>query len=169
MELNNWISKNYIELQHVVGRITNNHPDSDELYQEVMLQLLEKPEKINRLKDEEKLYYFIRVVKNNWHSSTSPFQYQRQKLKRLNIPYDHKHGKTLLDDDYEVNTPDMEWVYHEVNKMEWFDRDLFKLWCELGTYTKVSKDTTIPLNSVGKYIKDTIKVLNLEWYKNINN
>jgi len=168
MELNKWITTNYVELQHVVGRITNNHPDTDELYQEVMLQLLEKPEKINRLKDDQKLYYFIRVVKNNWHSNTSPFQYHRQKLKRTNIPYDQQHGKTLVDDTYDVNTPDMEWVYHEVNKMEWFDRDLFKLWCELGTYTKVSKDTTIPLNSVGKYIKKTINELNVRWDKNIN-
>ena len=165
MELNEWIDKNHKELKHIVGRITCNHHESDELFQEVILQLLEKPNKINVLPDEEKIYYFIRVVKNNWNSSTSPYQYQKQKLKKLNIPYTHKHGKSLLDETYNENTPDMEWVYGEINKLEWFDRDLFRLWLELGTYTKVSQDTTIPLNSVGKYIKSTIKELNIRWNK----
>ena len=167
MELNRWIRVNHTELKHIVGRITSNHPESDELFQEVMLQILERPEKINALPDEEKIYYFIRVIKNNWNSSTSPYQYQKQKLKRITIPYTQQHGKSLLDESYDSNTPDMEWVYGEINKMEWFDRDLFKLWLELGTYTKVSQDTTIPLNSVGKYIKSTIKELNIRWDKKL--
>ncbi len=169
MEFNSWINKHHNELKHVVGRITSNHPDSDELLQEVMLQLLEKPDKINMLPDEQKLYYFIRVVKNNWHSSTSPYQYHKQKIKSLHIPYDHNKGEKVLDEVYEENTPDMEWVYCELNQMEWFNRDLFRLWVELGTYTNVSKQTTIPLNSVGKYIKDTIKELNIRWDKQNKN
>lgn len=168
MELSKWINKNHSELVHVVGRITSNHPESDELLQEVILQLLERPTKINQLPDKEKLFYFISVVKNNWHSSTSPYQYHKQKIKRLHIPYDHNKGERVVDDVYEENTPDMEWVYSELNKMEWFDRDLFRLWVELGTYTNVSKQTTIPLNSVGKYIKDTIQELNVRWDKRNN-
>lgn len=168
MELNKWITKNHEELKHIVGRITSNHPDSDELFQEIMIQLLTKPEKMEQLSDEQKIYYFIRVVQNNWHSSTSPFQYHRQKNKQRHVPYNSWLGESLLDEEYEENTPDMEWVYDKVNKMDWFDRDLFKLWIELGTYTKLSKQTTIPINSVGKYIKKTTKILNDLWDKNIN-
>ena len=169
MILNEWINKNHDELKHVVGRITNNHPLSDELFQEIMIQLLTKPEKMNQLADEEKIYYFIRVVKNNWHSSTSPFQYHRQKDISRHIPWDSHKGEKLVDEDYMENTPDMDWVYDKINAMDWFDRDLFKLWIELGTYTKVSQDTTIPLNSVGKYIKETTKRLNDLWDKEIKN
>jgi len=165
MDLNSWINKNDIELKNICGRITKNHPDTDELYQEVILQLLHKPDKINDLPDTNKKYYFIKVVKNNWHSSTSPFQYHRQKKINRDIPYQSHHGENLLDEGYDDDSPSMEWVYKELDKLDWFDRDLFKLWVELGTYTKVSEDTTIPLNSVGKYIKKTIELLNKEWKK----
>jgi DNA-directed RNA polymerase specialized sigma24 family protein len=167
MELNKWIGENHNELQHVIGRITSNHALSDELYQEVILQLLEKPDKINALPDNQKMFYFIRVVKNNWHSNTSPFQYRRQQDLQRHIPYDHSHGKSLLDERYEENGPSMEWVIDQLNTLDWFNRDLFKMWIDLGTYTKVSQDTTIPLNSVGKYIKETMHVLNVRWDKEI--
>jgi len=163
MSLNNWINTNHTELINITGKITRNHPDTYELYQEVIYQLLKKPNKIEVLPDEQKKYYFIKVIKNNWNSSTSPFQYHRQKDLVRNIPYDQQQHESLPDSIYEENTPSIEWVYNELEKLDWFDRDLFKLWLELGTYTKVSQDTTIPLNSVGKYIKNIIEILNKEW------
>ena len=72
-----------------------------------------------------------------------------------------------LVDEEMVEYPSMDWIYKELENHTWFDRDLFLLWLELGTFTKVSQETTIPLNSVGKYIKETIKNLNSSW-KNRN-
>ena len=159
MDLSEWINKNHNQLFNIVCKITRNHSESDELYQHVILQLLEKPEKMNDLTSNQKKYYFIKVIKNNWNSSTSPFQYHRQKFLKSHISYEGHHSKHLLDEEYKEDIPDLEWVYDHLNELDWFERDLFKLWIELGTYTKVSEDTTIPLNSVGKYIKKTINKL----------
>jgi hypothetical protein len=37
------------------------------------------------------------------------------------------------------------------------------MWLELGTITAVSKQTTIPLNSVGRYIKNIKIELKQKW------
>jgi DNA-directed RNA polymerase specialized sigma24 family protein len=166
MELKVWIEKNNTELIRLVKNITNNADDSDELYQSVILQLLEKPERINEIPDSQKKYFFIRVVQNNYNSNTSPYQYQRQKYKKKFTDFKYEMFENVPDDDYQ-EYPTIEWVYQQLENHHWFDRDLFLLWLELGTFTKVSEQTTIPLNSVGKYIKETIKNLNTSW-KNRN-
>ena len=166
MDLKNWITKNHTELFGLVKNITNNDPDSDDLFQSIVLQLLEKPDKIEEVPDTQKKYFFIRVVQNNYHSKTSPYQYQRQKYKNKFTELKYEQMNELVDEEM-VEYPSMDWIYKELENHTWFDRDLFLLWLELGTFTKVSQETTIPLNSVGKYIKETIKNLNSSW-KNRN-
>ena len=103
MDFNKWLEKNTKELMLITRRITQNHQDTDELFQEVVLQLLNKPEKINSLKDKEKKYFFIKVIKNNWNSSTSPYRYHLTKHKNRNTPYQDFHGKNLVEEVYEEN------------------------------------------------------------------
>jgi hypothetical protein len=69
----------------------------------------------------------------------------------------------IVDVEYEETIPDMDWVMEQLDELEWFDRDLFKLWLELGTLSNVSKRTKIPVNSVGKYIKEIKKELKIRW------
>ena len=163
MQLRDWLNKNNAELIKLAKNITKGHEDYMDLFQEVCIQLLGKPDKINKLPDTQKKYFFIRVLKNNWNSNTSPYQYHRQKHIKLNIPYEEWLGENIPDTPYEDDLPDMEWVYQKLSKLDWYDRDLFLLWLELKTFTKVSEETTIPLNSVGKYIKKTMNYLKMEW------
>lgn len=166
MNLNNWISKNQEQLLQMAKNITNNDPETNDLFQSVVLQLLEKPEKINEVPDTQKKFFFIRVLTNNYRSTTSPYQYHKQKYKKTFTELKDDLYGDLPDTDTE-EYPTMEWVYQQLDNHHWFDRDLFLLWLELGTFTKVSEQTTIPLNSVGKYIKETINNLNVSW-KNKN-
>jgi hypothetical protein len=55
------------------------------------------------------------------------------------------------------------WVHKQLEDLDWFSRDLFLMWLELGTITAVSKQTTIPLNSVGRYIKNIKIELKQKW------
>ena len=132
-----------------------------ELYQSVILQLLERPDKINEVDDDRKKFYFIAVLKNNYHSSTSPYRYQELKYKKNNVLTDNFFVEKE-EEEYE-DIPDMDWVREQLKDMEWFDRDLFSLWLEVGTLVNVHKETTIPINSVGGYIRDIKKRLRDLW------
>ena len=166
MNFNIWINTNHNQLLQLAKNITNNDDETDDLFQSVVLQLLEKPEKINEVPDSQKKYFFIRVLTNNYRSNTSPYQYHRQKYKRTFTELKEELFGELVDSESD-EYPTMDWVYQQLDNHHWFDRDLFLLWLELGTFTKVSEQTTIPLNSVGKYIKETIKNINTSW-KNRN-
>lgn len=158
-----FITKNNTILIQTTMNITKGYADYMELYQSVIQQILEKPHRMDKIDDEKKLYYFIKLVKNNFYSSTSNYQYQRQKYKKLNTQFRDELYGTIKDEDTEYPYPEWEWVEEQLNTMDWFDRDLFLLWAELGTLTAVNKETTIPINSVGKYIKEIKKELNKRW------
>ena len=159
-----YIERNNTELIEITRNITKNHPDTMELYQFVILQILTKPPK-QEVPDKQKHYYFVRVVKNNWFSKTSRYEYEvRRKL---------YSNDTLDEFDYEryevpeFNTiteqPTIEWVREELNTMGWYKRDLFSLWSELLSITEVSKQTTIPIGTCGKQIRDIKQELNERW------
>lgn len=162
-QLNKWINRNHTRLYQTARNITKNHTDTDEFFQSCLLQVLERPDKINDIPDEQKLYYFIRVFQTNWNSNTSPYRYHQQKHDKFFMVLDEERAQNILDEIYIEDLPSLEWVYQQLNELNWFDRDLFMLWVELGTFTKVSQETTIPLNSVGKYIKETMNMLKTRW------
>jgi hypothetical protein len=127
-----------------------------------MEQLL-KGGKLDGMKDKERVYYFIRVLKNNYFSKTSPYYYQYKKNPHREEFKDIEFFEPQPDVEYTEELPDIEWVNKQLSHLEWFDRDLFLLWMELGSLTAVSRKTTIPLNSVGRYINQTKQMLIKKW------
>ena len=109
------------------------------------------------------MYYFIRVVKNNYNSTTSPYHKEYRKNQNLHTPLLEEITEDFADEEYVETIPDMKWVYKQLETFDWFDRDLFVLWLEMGTLTSVSKQTLIPLNSVGRYINKTKQKLQELW------
>ena len=126
-----------------------------------MEQILKKTTLLDTLTDKDRLYYFIRVVKNNYFSKTSPYYYQHKKVSCNDVKVDVI--KDIPDEPYVEELPDMFWVHKQLEDLDWFSRDLFLMWLELGTITAVSKQTTIPLNSVGRYIKNIKLELKEKW------
>jgi len=167
MNLNDWFNKNYDELRDITTKITKGDALTDDLFSDVVYQILNKPDKFNEVPDTQKKYYFIRVVKNNWNSSTSPFQYQRIKLRNKHTEFNPNQER--YEQEHTNQEPTMDWVYQELQEFDWFERDLFLLWLEQGTLVGVHKETTIPLNSVGTYIRNIKSELNKRWENKINN
>jgi DNA-directed RNA polymerase specialized sigma24 family protein len=165
MGLNDWLNKNADDLLETTKNITKNHEDSDELFQSVVLQLLEKPDKIQQIPDNEKKYFFIKVIKNNWFSNTSPYHYQERKYKSYHFLSDEIPDEEHIP--YSEDGPSMEWVREQLQDFDWFKRDIFLLWIEVGTMVQVHKETTIPLNSVGTYIKQIKQELINRWNKKL--
>jgi len=162
MDLYKWISLNNDELIDISLKICKNQDDYMDLYQCVMEQMLKKGDKLNDMEDKEKTYYFISILKRNYYSKTSPYYYQFKKgLVMDDITDDLLEG--VIDEEYTESIPDMEWVKLQLLELDWFDRDLFNLWVELGSLSNVSRKTNIPVNSVGKYIKEIKEELKIRW------
>jgi len=162
MDLHKWISLNNDELMDIALKVCKNQDDYMDLYQCVMEQMLNKNTKFNEMKDKEKTYFFISMLKRNYFSKTSPYYYQFKKGAIMDdITDDLLEG--VIDVEYTESIPDMEWVKLQLLELDWFDRDLFNLWVELGSLSNVSKKTNIPVNSVGKYIKEIKQELKIRW------
>ncbi len=162
MTFNQWLSRNNEHLIQTTRNITSNHEETMDLYQSVILQLLPKADKLDNIKDKEKLYYFIKVLKVNWTSSNSPYNYQKLKYENNRVEYkDFRDNRN--DEEYKEEGPDMEWVENELHEIGWFEHDLFMLYHECKTLVSLHKETKIPINSVGKYIKKIKTQLKERW------
>jgi hypothetical protein len=160
-----WLTKNYTELLNITKKVVKNESEVDDVFQCVVEQVLLKDKKLDTIDDKQKLYYFIRVVKNNYYSKTSSYYYQYKKSSTHNLQFDETIYENIPVEPYKENLPTMEWVNEQLKDLDWFSRDLFLLWLDMGSLTAVSKQTTIPLNSVGRYIKDIKIILKERWQK----
>ena len=151
--INDWIENNFKELKKICNRITKGQ-DSDDLFQLSIEQFL-----INRrivdIPDKEKLFFFARIVSNNYNSSSSPYYHTYRKFKFSEL--DNLDIEYLS---YEEPMIDLNWVKNELNQLEWYYKRLMELYIEEGcSITKLSKRTTIPINSVSRDINKVRKIL----------
>jgi hypothetical protein len=124
MRVSTWIEKNNQELIEITKRVIN-HQDYLDIYQMVVLSLLEKENRINKLSDKELTYFFIRALKNQFFSKTSPYHYQYRKPVHLWIEILNQNLEEEID--YKIKV-DLDWVHNQLKDLSWFDRDLFLLW-----------------------------------------
>lgn len=163
-----WIGHNHDEMIKMTRSIVKGNDElADELYQSCILQLLENSTKADEVPDHHKKFYFIRVVKNNFYSSTSPFQYRRIKDRNRNVQIDEQLT-SIEDVPYEEEISYKDWVMKQLNNEDlfsWYERDIFVLYLELTSYVRVSKNTTIPVNSVSRHLKQVKEKLLELWKK----
>jgi RNA polymerase sigma factor (sigma-70 family) len=155
--LNDWITNNYKELLNICRKVSKEYY-CDDLFQSCIEQFIKNKKTID-LPDKEKIYFFTRLVSNNWNSTQSPFAqtYRKYKFVETNIQEIEK-----MDVEY-VEGIDLDWVHQqieEIKKEEWYYGRLFELYLEEGcNITKLSKRTTIPMNSVSRDINRIRKKL----------
>ena len=151
-----WITNNIQELKKICSSITRGQ-DSDDLLQLSVEQFLSN-KRVPQIPDGEKLFFFARIVKNNYNSKSSPYYHQYKKfqftdIESIEIPYLP----------YEESPINLEWIRQELNKLDWYYKRLMELYIEEGcSITALSKRTTIPINSVSRDINKVRKILNQE-------
>jgi len=167
MTFKEWIGINGDEMLRNVRNYVKDDDVGSELFQCVVLQLLEKSDKIDEVNDKEKLFYFIRVIKNNYNSKTSPFMYKRvrdkKRLVEMNEEITHREVEDYVEDD---TFPPIEWIREQLDDEElftWYQKDLWNLYFELKTLISVSRQTTIPSNTVSRHIKQINEKLKELW------
>jgi len=151
--INIWIENNFNELKKICDRITRGE-DSDDLLQLSVEQFL-KNRRIDDIPDNEKLFFFARIVRNNYNSNSSPYYHTYRKFKFTDI--DNIEIQYLP---YEEPVINLDWVYDELETLEWYYKRLMELYIEEGcSITNLSKRTTIPINSVSRDINKVRKIL----------
>ena len=111
-------------MEDIVKNIVKNEDDRDDLFHCVLEQIL-KGKKFDGLPDDQRVFYFVRVLKNNYFSKTSPYYYQYKKNPAKEDIKEMTFFEGRLDEEYKNELPDMSWVYEQLTHLNWFDRDLF--------------------------------------------
>jgi hypothetical protein len=151
--LNDWITQNLSELKKICSSVTRGD-DSDDLLQLSVEQFLSN-KKVPTIPDGEKLFFFARIVRNNYNSQSSLYYRQYKKFKFQEI--DNIELQYL---DYEEPLITLEWVKGELDRLDWYYKRLMELYIEEGcSISKLSKRTTIPINSVSRDINKVRKIL----------
>lgn len=155
-----WIEKNYAELKKICQRISYEN-DVDDLLHSCLEQFLKNKNTKNIPDDKQKLYFFTRLVKNNYNSVTSNYHYEYRRMKFSTLQ-DVEKPQVIPNEE-----PTIEWVTEEINKMkktdQWYYGRLFEIYLEEGaSIIKTSKRTTIPINSVSRDINKVRKILRIK-------
>jgi len=157
---------------------SNKYPDHEDLLHEVILELYSKEEElINGLINRgELLYYIVRVMINQYHSSTSPFyakykrHYQIRKQYKENYIFNKRDGGIAIENWEELKEMErkLNWIDKKCKDLNWFDVQIFKIYYlseQNFSLTSMQMATKINRNTLGKSIRIVKKYLKNEQEK----
>lgn len=169
LEIEQYITSNYYELLNICKKYTKNNDWASELLHEVILQLYDSKsfDSMNKLEDKQIKFYIVRIIMVNWCYATSPF-YRKYKKPELNMTEitEALHLQYQAD---ELNQHEMmELMEQEWADLDWFRKNIFERYLTMGSLKKVSKDTTIPLTSISRYINTAKTEIKHNVFKKMN-
>ena len=167
-EIECYITKHYYELLKIAKKYTKNDDWASELLHEVILQLYNKKEYRGKLDDNSLKYYLVRIITINWCYPSSPF-YRKYKMLDLKT-VDLSEVINMFSEENDMDTHKLlDYIETEWTELNWFNKVIFEKYMVLGSLKKVSKDTTIPLSSIGKYVKETKEIIKTKTLIKFNN
>lgn len=144
--MKHWISENYNELKNICSKFSTEEEVDDLLH--LCLEEFMKNKKVSEIPDKEKIYFFTKIVRNQYNSESSKYHYTYRKYK-----FSDMVETDIPEIEYEEDQFNMDWVKEQLKTMEWYYGRLFQLYIDEGcSVTKLSKRTTIPINSVSRDI-----------------
>jgi len=146
--LNEWITRNYDDLLWICRKVSKEYY-VDDLFQMCIEQFLTY-KKLDELPTEQRKFFFAGLVKNNWFSSSSRYATQYKKFKFNEI------DDIEIEDTIYQEGIDLSWVKQQIQlmkKTDWYYARIFELYIEEEcNLTRLSKRTTIPMNSLSRDI-----------------
>jgi DNA-directed RNA polymerase specialized sigma24 family protein len=144
--LNDWLSNNYNELKNICNKFST--PDEVDDLLHLCIEQFIKNKKVHQIPDKEKLYFFTKIVRNQYHSKSSKYHYTYRRYQFSEIV-----DNDIAEIEYQEDEFNMNWVKEQLKTIDWYYGRLFELYIEEGcSVTKLSKRTTIPINSVSRDI-----------------
>lgn len=168
-EIENYITRNYYELQKICNKITNNSDWANDLLNDVIVQLYDKKEiKLDKLEDNDIKWYIVRVITNNWYSKTSPF-YKKVRMESTLYSELEMASNLIVEEDVFDTHRLLEIIETEWTETNWFNKVIFEKYMIMGSLKKVATDTTIPLTSIARYVKETKATIKQNTINKYNN
>jgi len=131
---------------------------ADDLYQELVLFVLEMPDdKLRRLNETCLKCYFVRMAQGQFNRRNGAF-FRKYRLDERMVT---EHKDDILQA-CQSSAPDpglVEKVQEVMKDTYWYDQGLFTLYAEMGTIREVSAKTGIPSASVAVTVRDYKKIL----------
>jgi RNA polymerase sigma factor (sigma-70 family) len=144
--LNDWLSKNYNELKNICNKFST--PDEVDDLLHLCVEQFIKNKKVHQIPDKEKLYFFTKIVRNQYHSKSSKYHYTYRRYQ-----FNEIIDNNIPEIEYQEDEFNMDWVHEQLKTIDWYYGRLFELYIEEGcSVTRLSKRTTIPINSVSRDI-----------------
>ena len=144
--MNDWLSKNYNELKNICNKFST--PDEVDDLLHLCIEQFIKNKKVHQIPDKEKLYFFTKIVRNQYHSKSSKYHYTYRRYQFNEIV-----DNNIAEIEYQEDEFNMDWVHEQLKSIDWYYGRLFELYIEEGcSVTRLSKRTTIPINSVSRDI-----------------
>jgi hypothetical protein len=156
--LNDWIEENITELRKICNSVARQN-NTDDLLQVSIQQFLTN-RKITLVPDGEKLFFFARIVRNNFNSKTSKYHkiYRKTNFVELGSNID------IPQEEYTDPILTIEWVLNEIEEMKKYDWYLAQItlhyFAEDCNLTRLSKKIGIPINNLSRDIKKVKLILN---------
>jgi hypothetical protein len=156
--LNDWIEQNINELRKICNSVARQN-NTDDLLQVSIQQFLTN-RKINLIPDGEKLFFFARIVRNNFNSKTSKYHkiYRKHNFVELGSNID------IPQEEYTDPILTIEWVLNEIEEIKKYDWYLGQItlhyFSEDCNLTRLSKKIGIPINNLSRDIKKVKLILN---------
>jgi hypothetical protein len=159
-EFNDYITREYYTLLNIANKMTKGDSYAGDLLNDVLVQIYDKPQlKLRTIDDNSIKYYIVAIMRINWFSKTSPFY---RKIRRESSMYNELElvkeivqQDDNLDDHKLIDLMEEEWA-----ELDWFRKKIFEKYMIMGSLKRVSKDTSIPLTSIARYVntaKEDIK------------
>lgn len=148
-----WVETNYSKLEQICKRVSKEEP-FDDLCQTCIEQFLNN-KKVHTVPESEKIYFFTKIVTNNFHSKSSPYFKQYKKFK-----FTEFEDIEIPDVEYKEEEIDINWALNQLMEIGWYYKRLMELFVEeQGSISKLSRRTSIPINSVSRDINYARKFL----------
>lgn len=166
-EFNNYITRNYYELLKVCKKYTKNDDWASELLHEVLFQLYERGTiKLEKLEDNQIKGYIVRCITVNWCYTSSPFYKKIKRHSMLDMDLNDVGDPPVEDNELREHLV-METIEEEFCHLNWFSKDILSRYLLLGSYRKVSLQTTISQTSIKRYVKDAKNEIKINVFKKI--
>lgn len=146
--MNEWIHKNWKELKTICHKISRQD-NVDDLFQMCVEQFLTN-KKVKDIPNEQKFYFFTKIVRNQSQSKTSRYYIQYKKFQFQEFP-----NIEVEDIPYSDNKIDLDWVKLQIENdkkgEDWYFARIFELYIEEKCLLKdLSKRTSIPKASLSR-------------------
>jgi hypothetical protein len=173
LNITDWTNQNYNKLLTAAKNISYNDELSQELLHYSLEQLLTKPNILEIVNSGGCEFYIIRIMLNQWRSTTSPF-YKIYRKDVCQIDLDSYLSKNDVVDEAPDHSEQIDITANEIQSelrnLGWYDQTLFKLYCDEGrTISSISRETKIPrtsislsINRVKRHIRSKIKPITYE-------